>query len=205
MFSDVKESKSLFTSLWLYFLSVVGLLALLFVLLITPARAQSAPQIQNFTENEVIKIIANYFQMSSESVAEVVNAVFDEKGEPNAYIKGEEASGAFGIGLRFGRGEIVTRSGERRPIYWRGPSLGIDAGGDASKTFTLIYNLNAIDDIYQRFPGVEGSAYFIAGIAVNFQKRGEITLAPMRTGVGVRAGANIGYIRFSEDEKFWKF
>ena len=204
MFSDIRESKSYYTRLRLHLLSLGGLLGLLLVVLMLPARAQEPEKIQNFTENEVVKIIANYFEMSAESVAEVVNAVFDEQGEPNAYIKGEEAGGALGIGLRFGRGEIVTRDGDRQPIYWRGPSVGFDAGGDASKTFTLVYNLNAIEDIHQRFPGVEGSAYFIAGIAVNYQKRGEITLAPMRTGV-VRAGANIGYLRYSPDEEFWKF
>jgi len=205
MFSDIRESKTYYNRLKLHLLSLGGMLALLLMVLMLPARAQEPEKIQNFTENEVVKIIANYFEMSAESVAEVVNAVFDEQGEPNAYIKGEEAGGALGIGLRFGRGEIVTRDGERQPIYWRGPSVGFDAGGDASKTFTLVYNLNAIEDIYQRFPGVEGSAYLIAGIAVNYQKRGEITLAPMRTGLGVRAGANIGYLRYSPDEEFWKF
>lgn len=205
MFSEIRESKKYYTKLKLHLLGFGGMFALLLVVLMLPARSEEPAKIQNFTENEVVKIIANYFEMSSESVAEVVNAVFDEQGEPNAYIKGEEAGGAMGIGLRFGRGEIVTRDGERQPIYWRGPSIGFDAGGDASKTFTLIYNLNSIEDIHQRFPGVEGSAYFIAGIAVNYQKRGEIILAPMRTGVGIRAGANIGYLRYSPDEAFWKF
>ncbi len=205
MFCDIMESKSFYKNLRLYFLSLGGMLTLLIVLLLTPARSEEPNTAQNFTENEVSSLIANYFEMSSETAAEVIDAIFDERGEPDAYIKGEEASGALGLGLRFGRGEIVTRENIRQPIYWRGPSIGIDAGGDASKTFTLIYNLDDIDDIYRRFPGAEGSAFFIAGISINYQKRNDITLALMRTGLGLRAGANVGYTRYSKDKAFWKF
>ena len=180
-------------------------LLLVFPPLAAQAQQNTPPQIEDFSESSLVIASAKYLGATAESMGEIIDRIFSRYGAPSAIIRGEEISVSVAIGARYGRGNLLFPDGRDYPIYWRGPSLGIDAGGDASKTFTLIYNLNAIDDIYQRFPGVEGSAYFIAGIAVNFQKRGEITLAPMRTGVGVRAGANIGYIRFSEDEKFWKF
>ena len=87
-------------------------------------------------------------------------------------------------------------------VYWQGPSIGFDVGANASKCFTLVYDLPSADDIYQRFPGVEGSFYFVAGIGVNYQQNGDIVLAPMRTGVGVRAGVNAGYLSYSR-ERDW--
>lgn len=205
LFTDMRECKQKKNKMLAYFVSVAVLVAILALLVIRPAQAETAPQIEHYTESEIVKIITNYFGMSAESVAEVVNAVFTEYGEPNAFIKGEEASAAFGFGVRYGRGEIVMRDGETAPIHWRGPSAGFDTGADAGKTFTLIYNIDNIEDIYKRYPGVEGSAYLLAGIAVNYQQRGEIILAPMRVGVGLRLGANIGYINYTREAGWWKF
>lgn len=205
LFTDIRECKQKKATLLTYLASVTALALMLGFLLIYPVEAEPAPQIENYTQSELAKIIANYFGMSAESVAEVVQAIFNKNGEPNAYIKGEEASAAFFIGARFGRGEIVMRDGQRAEIYWRGPSAGFDTGADAGKTFTLVYNLDNIEDIYRRYPGVEGSAYAIGGVTVNYQKRGNVVLTPMRVGVGLRLGANIGYLNYTRDNSFWKF
>ena len=117
-------------------------------------------------------------------MAKAVERIFAEQGLPDAYIKGDEGSGAFVVGLRYGSGWLIRKGHAPVKIYWQGPSIGFDMGGNASKCFTLIYNLRREDRLFQKFPGVEGSYYFIAGIGVNYQRADGITLAPMRTGVG---------------------
>ena len=115
-------------------------------------------------------------------------------------------SGAAGVGLRYGEGYLTLKGrNESRKVYWTGPTVGFDAGGDASRTFTLVYNLNDVDDLYQRYPGVEGSAYFIAGLAVTYQRADDVTLAPIRSGVGLRAGANVGYVAYSRRRNWIPF
>ena len=117
--------------------------------------------------------------------------MFGDLGEPDAYIKGDEGSGAFVVGLRYGSGWLIRKTREPQEVYWKGPSIGFDVGGNASKCFTLVYNLREDRRLFQRFPGVEGSFYFVAGLGVNYQRSGGVTLAPIRTGVGFRAGANV--------------
>lgn len=158
-----------------------------------------------YQENEVIEAAAAFFGTTTQAMAEAVHKIFSDQGQPNAYIKGEEAGGAIIVGLRYGTGEIVMKNGGQQKVYWQGPSAGWDFGGDAVKAFTLVYNLPNIDSIYQRFPGVEGSAYFIGGIGVNYQQRGDIILAPMRSGVGLRLGANIGYLKYSREREWIPF
>ena len=116
---------------------------------------------------------------------------------PTGYIAGEEASGAFVFGLRYGRGLLYMKGRQAQEVFWQGPSVGFDAGGNASRVFTLAYNLQYPDMIYRRFPGIEGSAYFIGGLGVNYQKADDVVLAPMRAGVGFRLGANVGYLSYS--------
>jgi hypothetical protein len=137
----------------------------------------------------------------------VVRHAFADNGRPNGYIKGNEGSGAIGVGLRYGNGEMTLKhfGDSQRRVYWRGPSVGFDTGGNASKVFTLIYNMTEPDQIYRRFPGVEGSAYFIGGVGVNYQRADGITLAPMRAGVGLRLGANIGYLAYSRERHILPF
>jgi hypothetical protein len=151
-----------------------------------------------YSEPEVVEAAENFFGAGAEGVAAVVRHVFSDLGRPNGYIEGEEGSGAIGIGLRYGNGHLRLkgRSGTTR-VFWRGPSIGFDTGGNASKVFTLVYNMSDPDQIFQRFPGVDGSAYFVGGIGVNYQRNDDITLAPMRAGVGLRLGANIGYLHYS--------
>lgn len=171
--------------------------------LTTSAMAQDAED--TYSENEVVDAVSDFFDITSEAAAEVVARVFDDLGEPNGYITGSEGSGAIGVGLRYGEGNLRTASGAERRVFWQGPSIGFDAGGNASQVFTLVYNIGDADDIYRRFPGVEGSYYFIAGIGVNYQRAENITLVPMRTGVGLRAGANVGYLSYSRRRSWLPF
>jgi hypothetical protein len=129
-----------------------------------------------------------------------VERIFAKYGKPTAYVAGEEASGAFVVGARYGRGLLYMKGQKAEQVFWRGPSAGWDFGGNASRVFTLCYNLWDVRDIFQRFPGVEGSAYFIGGLGVNYQKADDVVLAPIRTGVGFRLGANVGYLAYSRKQ-----
>jgi len=152
-----------------------------------------------FTQNEVVQAASNFFGTTTEAVAKAVQRVFADQGLPDAYITGEEGSGAVVLGLRYGQGWLIRKHAPPERVYWQGPSVGFDLGGNASKAFVLIYNLGPSDRLFQKFPGVEGSYYFIAGIGVNYLRASNITLAPMRTGVGLRAGVNAGYLTFTHD------
>jgi len=159
-----------------------------------------------YSEPEIVAAAERFFGAGAEGVAAVVSHVFSELGRPNGYIEGEEGSGAIGIGLRYGDGYLRLKARRSRSrVYWQGPSLGFDTGGNASKVFTLVYGMRDPDQIYQRFPGVDGSAYFIGGVGVNYQRRDNITLAPMRAGVGFRLGANIGYLAYSRRRRINPF
>jgi hypothetical protein len=152
---------------------------------------------ETYSENEIVHNVSNFFGVTSEAVAGAVEHVFRDQGQPTGYIAGEEGSAAFVVGLRYGKGLLYMKHREPIQVFWQGPSVGFDAGGNASRVFTLCYNLQYPDAIFQRFPGVEGTLYVVAGIGVNYQKANDIVLAPMRTGVGLRAGANVGYLAYS--------
>jgi hypothetical protein len=169
----------------------------LFVGAVEPATAQDD---RKFTENEVVDAASGFFGTTTAAVAKAVERVFRDQGLPDAYIKGNEGSGAVIVGLRYGSGWLVRKGRPPVKIYWQGPSVGFDFGGNASKNFTLVYNLQRADRIFQKFPGVEGSYYFIAGIGVNYLRADGITLAPMRTGVGLRAGVNAGYLTYTREQ-----
>lgn len=158
-----------------------------------------------FTENEVVQAAAGFFGATSEAVAKAVQKVFSDNGMPDAYIEGDEGSGAIVVGLRYGSGWLIRKGYAPVKVYWQGPSVGFDFGGNASKAFMLIYNLNSRDRLYQRFPGVDGSFYFIAGIGVNYMRADRITIAPMRTGVGLRVGVNAGYLTFTREQTWNPF
>jgi hypothetical protein len=160
---------------------------------------------QTYSEEEIAGAVSGFFGMTAAAVGGVVERLFKENGRPNGYIKGEEGSGALVVGLRYGQGQLQMKAGDTRDVFWQGPTVGFDAGGNASKVFTLVYRLANPDDIYQRFPGVEGTAYFIGGIGVNYQQAGDIRLAPMRAGVGFRAGANIGYLAYTRQRNILPF
>ena len=146
-----------------------------------------------------------FFGATTKGLAEAIQKVFAEQGQPNAVILGEEASGAIGVGLRYGEGMLERKAGGGRQVYWQGPSIGFDFGGNASKVFTLIYNLDDTEALFQRYPGVDGSFYVVAGVGINYQQSGKVILAPIRTGVGLRAGASIGYLHYSKEHSWIPF
>lgn len=158
-----------------------------------------------YDQGTIIDEASGFFGESSEALAKVVEKVFSDLGRPNAYIAGEEISAAIVAGLRYGDGTMHHKLlGEKR-VYWTGPSIGFDLGANGAKAFVLVYNLYDMDNIYQRFPGVEGSLYWVGGIGVNYQQSGAIILAPIRLGVGLRAGANVGYMHYSENRNWIPF
>jgi hypothetical protein len=167
----------------------------------TPEAKDRATDLR-YTADEITNAGADFFGITTEAMAKGVQHIFGDLGEPDAYIKGDEGSGAFVVGLRYGSGWLVRKGREPEQVYWRGPSVGFDVGGNASKCFTLVYNLREDRRLFQRFPGVEGSFYFVAGLGINYQRSGGVTLAPMRTGVGLRAGVNAHYQVYS-DKRDW--
>jgi len=172
------------------------------ILSVGPTAADDNATDDTFTPNEVVQAGADFFGVSTEIMAKAVEHVFSDLGQPDAYIKGDEGSGAFVIGLRYGSGWLIRKGSEPEMVYWRGPSIGFDIGGNGSKVFTLVYNLRDRQRLYQRYPGVEGSFYFVAGLGVNYMRSGGVTLAPMRTGLGWRAGVNAHYQVYS-DKRDW--
>lgn len=160
------------------------------------------PVTDEYRQEEIIGEVENFFGVTSQAAAEVVQSIFGDLGRPNAYIAGEEASAAVALGLRYGEGWLYRRNQKPMQLFWTGPSLGVDLGINASKVFTLVYDLQQPEQIFQRIPGVEGSYYFIAGIGVNYLRAGNLTLAPMRTGLGARAGVNVGYLNFTPEREW---
>ena len=180
-----------------------GLIAMMAAFL---AAAPSWAQSNNtFDEQAILRESKAFFGDMSEGLADVVKKVFAEQGKPSGYIAGEEFSGAIGIGLRYGKGTLHRKDGETRPVFWQGPSIGFDFGANAAKVFILVYNMNNSDEIYQRIPGVEGSLYLVAGVGVNYQQSGDLLLAPIRTGVGLRGGINVGYLHYGRQHSWLPF
>jgi hypothetical protein len=162
--------------------------------------------IDTYSREEIVEATADFFGVTAEAAASALERVFADLGRPVGYIAGEEVSAAAGVGLRYGEGYLTLKGdADSQKVYWTGPSVGFDAGGNASRVFTLVYDLNDTARLYQRFPGVEGSAYFVAGLGVTYQRADDITLAPIRSGVGLRAGANVGYVAYSRRRSWIPF
>ncbi|PAX07019.1 DUF1134 domain-containing protein [Sphingomonas lenta] len=145
------------------------------------------------------------FGKGAAEFAGLIERILKDQGEPNAYIAGREAAGAFVVGLRYGSGVMTHKIEGQRPVYWTGPSVGFDFGGDADKVFVLVYNLYDSQELYKRFPAAEGRLYAVGGFAASYLRRGDTVLIPVRLGVGWRAGVNIGYMRFTEKHKWLPF
>jgi hypothetical protein len=158
-----------------------------------------------YTRDEMVNRVSDFMGVTAESAGAAIERVFRDYGQPTGYVAGEEASGAFAVGARYGRGLLYMHDRPTTDVYWQGPSIGFDVGGNASRVFTLCYNLQFPDAIFQRFPGVEGSAYLVAGLGVNYQRANGIVLAPIRAGVGLRLGANIGYLAYSRRRQILPF
>lgn len=161
--------------------------------------------IETYTVGEIKQQTSDFLGVAAETVGQAVERIFRDQGEPTAYIAGEEGSGAVVAGLRYGRGLMYMKDKPTMEVFWQGPSVGFDWGGNASRVFTLCYNLYYPDMIFRRYPGVDGSAYLVGGLGVNYQRADGITLAPIRTGVGLRLGANLGYLSYSRQRNVVPF
>jgi hypothetical protein len=150
-----------------------------------------------FSADEIVGQGHKFFGSVSRGLAQVVEAAFSKWGQPNGYVLGQEGSGAFIVGLRYGDGTLYTKNAGDRRVFWEGPSIGFDTGGEGARTMMLVYNLPATDAIYERFAGVDGSAYFIGGFGMTALTANNVVLVPIRSGVGFRLGANIGYLKFT--------
>lgn len=166
-----------------------------------PALAQQQPQSygsqRSFSQNELVTSGHQFFGNVSRGLALTIEEAVRRWGEPNGYVLGQEASGAFFGGLRYGEGTLFTRNAGDRKVFWQGPSVGFDVGGEGARTMMLVYNLPAVDALYQRFVGVDGSAYFVGGFGFTAMAAEGVTLVPIRTGVGWRLGVNLGYLKFT--------
>lgn len=160
---------------------------------------------ETYSRDEIVNNVSDFMGVTAEAAGGAVERIFQKNGSPTAYIAGEEGSGAFVAGARYGRGLLYMKGKEPIEVFWRGPSVGWDFGGNASRVFTLCYNLDDPRLIFQRYPGVEGSAYFIGGLGVNYQQTENIVLAPIRAGVGFRLGANVGYLAYSRTRNLFPF
>jgi hypothetical protein len=154
-------------------------------------------QPRHYEQNEIVAAGHSFFGAVSRGLASAVEYAFKSQGRPNGYVLGEDAGGALIVGLRYGEGILYTKDAGDHKVFWQGPSIGYDAGAAGSKTMVLVYNLSDPSDIYHRFGGAEGSAYLVGGVSVQFQKYGDVTLAIIRSGVGVRLGANVGYLKYT--------
>jgi len=175
-----------------------------------PAPAPAAappppPATQTYAEEDVLGAAEDVFGKGAEGLAEIVRKTFKDRGQPTAYIVGREAGGAFIVGVRYGSGMLYHKVEGQRKIHWTGPSVGFDIGGDGSKVFALVYNLNDTEDLYRRYPAAEGKAYLIGGFTANYLQRDNIVIVPIKLGVGWRLGLNGGYLKFSKKGKVLPF
>jgi hypothetical protein len=153
---------------------------------------------QGYTIDEIHEITRGFFGTISTSLASVIEYAFHKSGRPDGYVLGTEGGGAFLAGVRYGSGTLYLRAGGTAKVYWHGPSIGTDFGASGSRTMFLIYNLRDPNDLIREFTGVDGSAYFVGGVGITFLKGGPVLMAPIRSGLGFRIGANLGYIRFTQ-------
>jgi len=162
-----------------------------------PPPASAAPDEGRFSSSEIANAGHRFFGTVSRGLAQVVEKAVSQWGLPNGYILGEEAGGAFVAGLRYGEGTLYTKNAGDLKVYWQGPSVGFDWGGEGARTMMLVYNLPNTRAIYERFGGIDGSAYFIGGFGMTALTAHNIVLVPIRSGVGLRLGANVGYLKFT--------
>lgn len=168
-------------------------------------RTAVASNSSTYQDDDLIGAAEGVFGKGAKGLAEVIEDILKKQGRPNAYIAGREASGAFIVGLRYGSGKLYHKIEGERPVYWTGPSIGFDVGGNAANSFVLVYNLYDTEELYQRFPAGEGAAYFVGGFHVSYLRSGDKVLIPVRLGAGLRLGANVGYMKFSKKQKWLPF
>ena len=160
---------------------------------------------QTYAEDDLIGAAEGLFGEGAEGLARLIEDLLREQGEPNGYIVGREAGGAFIFGARYGSGTLHHQVEGQRKVYWTGPSLGFDAGANAGNTFVLVYNLYDTEDLFRRYPAGEGQAYLVGGLHASYMRRGDVVLIPIRLGAGLRLGVNAGYMRFSKEQRWLPF
>lgn len=174
-----------------------------------PTAASEAPAIPGdaptYQRDDLIGAAEGVFGRGAEGLAAMIEDILRKQGEPNAYIVGREAGGALIFGVRYGSGTLHHRVEGQIPVYWTGPSIGVDAGANAGSTFVLVYNLYDTADLFNRFPAGEGAAYLLGGFNASYLRRGDVVLIPVRMGVGARLGLNVGYMRFSRNQRWLPF
>ena len=158
---------------------------------------QRAPAPSTYGPDELVGAGHKFFGNVSRGLASIIERAVSQWGLPNGYVLGEEGSGAFVAGLRYGEGTLYTKNAGDLRVYWQGPSVGFDWGGDGARTMTLVYNLPSTNAIYQRFAGIDGSAYIVGGFGMTALTANGIVLVPIRSGIGLRLGANIGYLKYT--------
>lgn len=160
---------------------------------------------QTYREDDLVGAAEGLFGKGAKGVAEMIRKTLKDQGQPNGYIVGREAGGAFIVGLRYGSGTLHHKVEGERPVYWTGPSIGFDAGASAGSTFVLVYNLYDTEDLYKRFPAGEGQAYAVGGLNASYLRWGDVVLIPIRVGAGLRLGVNAGYMKFSKKQNWLPF
>ena len=164
------------------------------------------PSDQNtYQEDDLIGAAEGVFGKGAQGLGRLLEDILKKQGRPNGYIVGREGGGAFVVGLRYGSGTLNHKIEGQKPVYWTGPSIGLDAGANAGSTFVLVYNLYDTEDIYKRFPSGEGVAYLVGGFNASYLRRGDVVLIPIRVGAGLRLGANVGYMKFSKKQRWLPF
>lgn len=158
-----------------------------------------------YAEDDVLGAAEDTFGKGAEGLAELIRQTFSKYGQPNAYIVGKEVGGAIVVGVRYGSGTLFHKVEGQRTVHWTGPSIGFDLGGDGSKTFALVYNLDDTEDLFRRYPAAEGKAYLVGGFTANYLQRDNVIIVPVKLGVGARLGVNIGYMKFSKTGKIVPF
>ena len=166
---------------------------------------QTVDPADTYKEDDLIGAAEGLFGKGAEGLARVIEDVLEKQGEPNAYIVGREGSGAFIVGVRYGSGTLFHKIEGNMPIYWTGPSIGLDAGANAGNTFVLVYNLDDSEELYERYPAGEGQAYLVGGFTASYLRKGNVVLIPIRVGAGLRLGVNAGYMRFSKKQRWLPF
>jgi len=175
-------------------------MALIGLLSMAPPAMAADDEANTYDQDSIIHDATEFFGKSTEGLAKVIEKAFADNGRPTGYIKGQEVSAAITVGLRYGDGQLLLKSGAKKRVYWQGPSVGFDLGANASKVFILVYNTTDANDIFQRFPAIDGSLYYVGGAGINYQRWNQVVLAPIRLGVGLRAGASIGYMHYTRSK-----
>ena len=171
-----------------------------------PRSATAAAQDEvTYHEDDLIGAAEGVFGKGAQGLAKLIEDILDKQGEPNAYIVGREAGGAFVLGARYGSGTLYHKVEGQRPVYWTGPSIGFDAGANAGSTFVLVYNLYDTEELYERYPAGEGTAYLGGGFNASYLRKGDVVLIPIRVGAGLRLGVNAGYMKFSKEQRWLPF